>query len=236
MTHVAIYLTNTDRSEFAARHSNDAFKVIARLEGVGALYDFTVFDVTKEEFPADPTIFDSVIITGSPAYVDDGDAWIDRLLMDIRALVAAKTPLIGLCFGHQAIVAALEGEVEHRTSWIFGGAEFDIVDTRPWMDPPMEALKLYAANKAQVSELPDGFDLLGSSIACPFALSALGDQVFTTQFHPEMDDSFIADLIDEYAEYLGPQTTLAARNSIVEPAQGAIFGQWIRNFIELPRA
>lgn len=235
MKKIAIYLTNTDRSDFAARQGSDALKVVARLKEVGADYRFTIFDVTLGEFPSDPTAFDGVIVTGSPAYVDDGDEWISHLIRDIQILVAAKTPLIGLCFGHQAIMDALGGTVERKDFWIFGGTDMPISQTRPWMVPAAKNIKLYAANKAQVSKLPPGFDLLGGSKICPIALTALGDHVFTTQFHPEMDDFFIAELIDEYADYLGQETTQSSRASIKTPAEGELFGQWMRNFIELPR-
>lgn len=235
MKHVAIYLTNTDRSEFAAGHLNDAEKVVERLRGAGADYRFTVFDVTQSEFADDPTGFDAVILTGSPAHVDDNEPWIAPLMRDIRALVGAKTPLVGLCFGHQAIVAAFGGKVVRKDFWIFGASEFTVFATRPWMDPPREKLKLYAANKAQALVLPDGFDLLGGSEICPIGLSALENHVFTTQFHPEMSDEFITALVDEYAEYLGPETTDIARASIKTPAEGDLFGRWICNFIDLPR-
>jgi GMP synthase-like glutamine amidotransferase len=235
MKKIAIYLTNTDRSEFAARHESDAVKVVKRLEGAGGRYEFEIFDVTEGNFAEDPTIYDAVILTGSPAYLDDGDAWIDRLCDHIRQMVTANTPLIGLCFGHQAIMAALGGVVERKEFWIFGGAEFSVNERRDWMDPRADHLKLYAANKAQVTGLPDGFDLLGASPECPFAMTALGDQVFTTQFHPEMDDGFIAALIDEYEGYLGPDVAEASRASIKIPADGALFGKWMRQFIDLPR-
>ena len=235
MKKIAIYLTNTDRSEFAARQESDALKVVARLKGAGAEYDFTIFDVVMGEFPPEPTSFDGVIITGSPAYVEEGDEWISHLIRDIQTLVAAKTPLIGLCFGHQAIVAALGGKVDRKDFWIFGGTEMHLADHRNWMRPAATDIKLYAANKAQVAELPDGFDLLGGSDICPIGLAALGDHVFTTQFHPEMDDRFIAELVDEYADYLGPEVTAKSRASIIVPAEGALFGQWMRNFIDLER-
>lgn len=234
MKHVAIYLTNTDKSDFAANHDTDAVKVIKRLAGVGAAYDYAVFNVTAGEFPADPVGFDAVIITGSPAFVDDPHGWIATLLDHIRKIVAAKTPLVGLCFGHQAVIAAMGGKVGRKDTWIFGGAEFDVIEQRPWMDPPSDRLKLYAANTAQVTRLPEGFDLLGGSTACPIALTALGDHVFTTQFHPEMSDTFIHDLVEEYVDEIGDGIA-EARASIIDPAQGPLFGLWMRRFIEMPR-
>ena len=235
MTRIAIYLTNTDRSAFAARHEDDAQKVIRRLRGVGAEYDFAVFDVTEGVFAEEPTGFDGVILTGSPAFVDEGHRWIPRLLEHVRQMAAAKTPLIGLCFGHQAIAAALGGRVERRAGWIFGAASFAVHAHRGWMRPPAETLRLYAANRAQVAALPPGFDLLGGSETCPIALTALGDHVFSTQFHPEMEAGFIAALLAEHAGALGPEVARAARDSLRRPAEGETFGRWMREFLEMPR-
>jgi GMP synthase-like glutamine amidotransferase len=234
MKQIAIYHCNTDTSDFAARNETDAVKVTRRLKDAGADYDIHVFDVTEGRFPDDPTIYDAVILTGSPAFVDDPFGWVEKTLEDIRKMDAAGTPMIGLCFGHQAIMAALGGKVGRKDAWIFGGTEFQINQTRPWMTPGRTSMKLYAANIAQAIELPPGFDLLGGSDLCPIALTARGDRIFTTQFHPEMGDQFISDLVEEYADEIGDGIE-ESRASIKTPAEGPLFGQWMRDFIELPR-
>lgn len=236
MKRVAIYHNNTDRSAFAlGQPETDADKVVLRLREAGADYDCTVFEVTEGQFPADPTAYDAVVLTGSPAFIDDEGGWITRELADIRSLDAARVPLIGLCFGHQAIVAALGGEVGRVDRWIFGATDFDIAAARPWMTPAPDHLRLYAANLAQAKTLPPGFDLLGGSSRCPIALAAKGDHIFTTQFHPEMDDRFIADLVEEYAGDMGADVEAEARLSLQKTAQGALYFQWIRRFIEMDR-
>ncbi|MCB1366362.1 MAG: type 1 glutamine amidotransferase [Rhodobacteraceae bacterium] len=235
MKHVAIYLTNTDNSEFAARHPSDAEKVMHALNAVGADFRYTILDVTRGAFPADPLAFDAVILTGSPAYVDDGDAWIARLLDDIRKIEAARVPLVGLCFGHQAIVAALGGEVRRKGAWIFGAAALSVTATRRWMGDAPATIRLYAANSAQAVRLPDGMDLLGTSPDCPVAMACLGEHVFTTQFHPEMSDDFIAALVAEYRDYLGPEVADRAGDSLKGGADSALFMAWVRDFIAMER-
>ncbi|MEJ6501140.1 MAG: hypothetical protein QNL16_00605 [Rhodobacterales bacterium] len=235
MKSVAIYHANNDVSEFTQRNESDATKVKNILIAAGAQFDYAVFDLPFGDFPADPTAFDAVIITGSPAFVEDGDEWILRLFADIRIMVAAKIPLIGLCFGHQAILSALGSEVVKTSTWICGATDFDVFQNRPWMQPTQSRVRLYAANLAQANNLPSGFDLLGGSELCPIALTALGDYIFTTQFHPEMDSDYVADLIEEMAPLLGAQLD-DCRSSIVKGAEGALFGQWARRFIEMDRA
>jgi GMP synthase-like glutamine amidotransferase len=236
MKRVAIYHNNTDRSAFALNQpETDAEKVVARLREAGAEYEFHTFEVTEGQFPEDPTSFDAVILTGSPAFIEDNDGWIARELDHVRQLDAARVPLVGLCFGHQAIVAALGGRVHKVETWIFGATEFDITETRPWMTPAKDHMRLYAANLAQAQTLPEGFDLLGGSSRCPIALAAKGDHIFTTQFHPEMDDRFIADLVEEYAAEMGAEVEAEARVSIRHPAEGAQYMGWVRRFIEMER-
>jgi len=235
MKSVAIYHANNDISEFTQRNDSDATKVKNLLNAAGAQFEYAVFDLPFGDFPADPTVFDAVIVTGSPAFVEDGDDWIIRLLADIRIMAAAKTPLVGLCFGHQAILSALGGEVVKKDTWICGATDFDVIQSRPWMLPTQSRVRLYAANLAQANNMPAGFELLGRSDTCPIALAALDDHIFTTQFHPEMDDPYIADLIDEMAPQLGAQL-VECRRSIIGGAEGALFGQWARRFIEMDRA
>ena len=235
MKQVAIYLTNTDDSAFADNHPDDAEKVAAALRAVGADFAFSLFNVTKGVFPEDPLAFDAVILTGSPAYVDDDFGWIARTLDDIRKIETARIPMVGLCFGHQAIIAALGGEVAKRDFWIFGATGFTVADHRSWMQPAQPEMRLYAANKAQAVVLPEGMELIGSGANCPIAVTCKGDHVFTTQFHPEMSDSFIAALVEEYRGYLGPEVSEKADSSLTDGANGDVFMTWIKNFIELER-
>lgn len=235
MKNIAIYLTNTDRSDFAARHPNDAEKVIQLLRVAKAEYAYTIYDVTKEEIPDEGKVYDAVILTGSPAFIDDDDRWIELVLDEIRRLNAMRTPMVGLCFGHQAIIHALGGRVDKMDEWLFGAAQFEIRNTPEWMSPPKRDMKLYAANKAQATSLPRGMEVLGGAPECPFALTQLGDHILTTQFHPEMSDGFIAALVEQYSGYLGEELTAVANEQINGGADGALFGQWVRNFIDMRR-
>ena len=77
--------------------------------------------------------------------------------------------------------------------------------------------------------------VLGGAPDCPFALTQLGNHILTTQFHPEMSDGFIAALVKQYSGYLGKELTAAATEQIKGGADGVLFGQWVRNFIDMPR-
>ena len=77
-------------------------------------WEFAIYAVTVGQFSDSRNRIDGVVITGSPASVLDPDAWVERLMVLIRQIVAAGVPLFGGCFGHQAVARALGGQVERN--------------------------------------------------------------------------------------------------------------------------
>ncbi len=59
----------------------------------------------------DPARLEGVLITGSAAGVYDDLPWLEPLRAFIRATYAARTPMLGICFGHQIMADALGGDV-----------------------------------------------------------------------------------------------------------------------------
>ena len=87
--HIGLLVTNTDDSDFAARHPRDAEKFATLLAGVRPGWDVSAFDLPKGEFPDGIQGFDGFVIGGSPASVRDDTAWIARLMDLIRTLADA---------------------------------------------------------------------------------------------------------------------------------------------------
>lgn len=62
---------------------------------------------------SDIDTYDGVIISGSTASVyDDGYPWLNDQIRLIKTCIEREIPLLGICFGHQLINAALGGTVE----------------------------------------------------------------------------------------------------------------------------
>lgn len=234
--HIGVLITNTDDSEFAKRHPRDPEKFQALLQPLRPNWTFTAVWVRDAEFPANIKDFDGYVITGSPASVHDGAAWIGQLLNLIRDVDEARIPTVGVCFGHQAIALALGGTVEASPGgWGFGTATTTFSRSEPWMVPARQSLTLYAAHSEQVTRAPGGAVVLGGSAFCPIASYRVGTHIFTTEYHPEMTLEFISALVEELADYLGPAVTARARAQIRQPADGAIFAEWAVRFLEMPR-
>jgi GMP synthase-like glutamine amidotransferase len=204
--HIAILMTNTDESEFAQVHPKDGEKFGAMIRSVRPGWKASVFAVKDGVFPPDDARFDGWLITGSPASVHDGEDWIERLKSLIRRLDAGRQPTFGACFGHQAIAAALGGEVgPNPGGWVFGLTETEMEGA---------PIRLYAAHVEQVTRLPEGARLVGGNADCPVGSYAVGDHILTTQYHPEMSHEFVAALVEEYADDLPAEVISRARSAL----------------------
>ncbi len=229
---IAILVTNTDRSDFSRQNPRDPELFENLIAAHRSTWRFSSFDLTEGIFPQDLSCFDGIIVTGSPASVNDGGAWLDRLSKMIVEIVDRRIPLFGACFGHQMIAKALGGQVGYNPSgWQLGYTKTRFTAGRPWIDNSGE-IGLYASHKEQVLHLPEQAIVLSNSAQCPVGAFAIGDHVFTTQYHPEMTPDFIAALIDEMSGEIGAEVEMAARNSLKCQAENIRFAQWIVQFFE----
>jgi GMP synthase-like glutamine amidotransferase len=230
--HIAVLATNTDDSAFAARHPRDVEKFRALMHGVRPGWKVTAFDLPKGEFPLDVQGFDGFLIGGSPSSVHDEDAWIERLFTVIREAYAAGKPIAGACFGHQAIAKALGGSVGPNPGpFVLGTAETEVTSPAPWMEP-VPRFRLAAAHGEQVTALPTGAEVIGSTPGCPAASYRIGTSVFATQYHPEMTPDFLAALVEEFAPHFPAEVGAVAKASLPLGTEGPRFAEWIARFFE----
>ncbi|RFP89841.1 type 1 glutamine amidotransferase [Rhodobacteraceae bacterium 63075] len=223
--HIAVLVTNTDESDFAQAWPKDGEKFPAMMRKVRPDWSFEVFLVKDGEFPASLEAFDGVMITGSPHSVNSGDAWVTRLFALIREIAAARLPMFGACFGHQAIAMALGGRVgKNPGGWVHGLVDMQYRDG--------SSLALYASHSEQVTALPEGAEVIASGPGCDVAGFVIGDHVKTTQYHPEMEPDFIAALTDYVADDLGEEVTLKARESFARQADMGPYAERIARFFE----
>ncbi len=235
--HIAVLLTNDDTSAFAAHFPNDGQKVVQLLQPLRSNWAFEVLPVKDGVLPSAPDAFDGYVITGSPASVnDDRLPWVGPLLDFIRAVDAARQPLIGLCFGHQAVARALGGQVvRNAAGWGLGTAPTHWQVARPWMQPAQSTTTLMAAHNEQVTRMPEGAECLGGSEFCPIGSMQFGQHIWTTQFHPEMPLVFMQALLGFLADKLEADTLARAHASLAQPADVPLFGQWMAQFFEHAR-
>ncbi|SHI60574.1 GMP synthase-Glutamine amidotransferase [Shimia gijangensis] len=232
---LAILMTNTDESAFAQARPKDGEKFSVLVQEQRPDWECVTFSVKDGDFPEDIQAFDGAMITGSPASVYDDALWVGRLFDLIRAMDASELPVFGACFGHQAIAVALGGIVERNPDgWVHGLAMTESVGELPFDERPNQ-VGLYASHIEQVTTLPKGAEVVASGPGCAVGGYLKGRHIFTTQYHPEMTDAFIADLVEFTADYVGDEVTQAARESLKTTADRDDFGRQIVQFFEWAR-
>lgn len=228
---IAFLDANTDRSAFAARHPGEADKFRTLLAPVAPEMRLEDFCAVEGHFPETLSGFDGVMISGSPASINDPDAWIAQLKQLIRNAVGAGVPVFGACFGHQAVAAALGGDVgANPQGWVLGRATTINHSPAPWMVEAPEHMALHAAHSEQVLRAPQGAEILGGTPECPVGHMALGGRVFSTQYHPEITRDFMAELLGELTDKVPQEVLEDARARLHGHVHSADMARWITAF------
>jgi GMP synthase-like glutamine amidotransferase len=136
-------------------------------------------------FP-DPTDFDIIVPLGSVHGVYERHligTWIDREVAMLRQAHDSGVPVLGICFGAQALTTALGGTVEKAPASEVGWYEYDsdlpdAIDPGPWLT--------WHGDRCL---LPGGVTELARNELCTQAFR-LGRSV-GVQFHPESTASLI---------------------------------------------
>ncbi|MCB0034481.1 MAG: hypothetical protein KDE51_10700 [Anaerolineales bacterium] len=194
----------------------------------------TEYRITEGHFPATPHECDGYLITGSPKGVYDDEPWIKPLEAFINRCYEAQQKLVGICFGHQMLAHALGGRTEKSDKgWGIGLRQFEILEQRPWMNPPLEKGALYFAHQDQVMQLPPNAQLLAGDSFCPNTMFTMGNQVLGVQGHPEFTRSYMGAIVELLRPYMDETTTQEGLASLEQgAADNKVMAQWIVNFLQ----
>jgi GMP synthase (glutamine-hydrolysing) len=127
----------------------------------------------------------AVILSGGPASVLDQGAPLAP-----QSVFAAGVPVLGICYGEQAMAHQLGGRVEGGHHREFGRAEVTVTESSPLLDGVWEKggqYPVWMSHGDRVTELPKGFRAIASAPNAPIAMIAdEARKFYATQFHLEV--------------------------------------------------
>jgi GMP synthase (glutamine-hydrolysing) len=125
------------------------------------------------------------ILSGGPASVHEGCS-----PRAPQMVFEQGVPVLGICYGQMVMCAQLGGETQGSDHREFGRAFVDVTGDCALLDGvwhPGAREQVWMSHGDRVTRLPDGFRVVGSSEAAPFAVFADDTRRFYgLMFHPEV--------------------------------------------------
>ena len=155
--------------------------IARRVRDLGVYSEIVPCDITAEEVrELAPS---AIILSGGPAsvYAEDAPS-VDAAIFELGI------PVLGFCYGQQAMAVALGGAVGHTDKGEYGPAKITRAgsDSRLLADTPHEQT-VWMSHRDAVTEAPDGFVITSHTDSCPVASMEDAERgLYATQFHPEV--------------------------------------------------
>jgi GMP synthase (glutamine-hydrolysing) len=141
-----------------------------------------------------------LILSGGPCSVyDDGAPQLDPALLELRqpgpggAPSDRPVPVLGICYGLQAMARTLGGEVAPSARREFGRAELTAHAASPLFEGVPEGSTVWMSHGDHLTRLPAGFGTIAATDNAPIAAIAAEAQpdgrarpFYGIQFHPEV--------------------------------------------------
>jgi GMP synthase (glutamine-hydrolysing) len=151
--------------------------IARRVREANVYCELLPWDAPRERmFSIDPKGF---ILSGGPKSVyEEGAPYIQKFILE------SGLPILGICYGMQALTYALGGKVDSSAQREYGSAEIQSLFSTPLL---ASLSKVWMSHGDKITRMPDGFIALAKSGNGSFA--AMGDmqrKYFAVQFHPEV--------------------------------------------------
>lgn len=167
-------------------------------DGTGNDFSYEVVTAYDNSVLPDPSRLEGIVITGSPAGVYEDHDWLPPLRAFIRSAYAAKTPMLGVCFGHQIMADALGGEVrKSEKGWGLGRHAYRVTGRPDFMADAPEILAVACSHQDQVIVPPTEAEVVLASDFTPNAgLFYKFGKALSFQPHPEFLDDYALALVE----------------------------------------
>jgi len=154
--------------------------IARRTREIGIYSEIVAPDIRADELKSRGV--QALILSGSPYSVYDRDA-----PMPDGGILNLGVPVLGICYGQQAMALLLGGKVEGRHKAEYGPASVVFCDESPLLEDLISPMSVWMSHGDRITEVPPGFRVLGTSAGAPVAIMADEERLFYgVQFHPEV--------------------------------------------------
>ncbi len=160
--------------------------IARRVREIGVYSEIHSCDLIEGQLPHK---YSGIILSGGPESVTEGNA---PHIPD--TVFQAEVPVLGICYGMQAMAERFGGRVESSDLREFGYARVQVeaesellMDISDHIESGLRYLDVWMSHGDKVVELPSGFELMLSTPSCPVAgMSDPSRRLYGIQFHPEV--------------------------------------------------
>jgi GMP synthase (glutamine-hydrolysing) len=144
-----------------------------------------------------------------------------ELLTLIGHIVEQDFPFLGCCYGVGTLGSVIGAAVDRTHPEPVGAMTVTLTEqgrTDPLFAGLPDVFDAYGGHKEGASELPPDIECLAYSADCPVQAFRVGDNVYATQFHPELDADGICTRIDVYKDYgyFAPETADSLKSAAMQ--------------------
>jgi len=163
--------------DFGAQY---AHLICRRIRELGVYSELVSFNISPEEIRRKNA--KGLILSGGPKSVFARGAPLPK-----KEIYGMGIPVLGICYGLQAMVHQNGGRVSRSAKKEFGRASVKVDLASPlFAGFASDSTICWMSHGDKAEELPSGFASVGASVNSPYASIASGNQLFAVQFHPEV--------------------------------------------------
>jgi GMP synthase-like glutamine amidotransferase len=171
-------------------------------------HQIEVFKAYEGELPRQDS-FDLLVILGGPMSVNDTFDWLEAEKAFVKKSIDNGCLVLGICLGAQMIAKVLGKSVYPNSTKEIGW--FPISCSGNFLKDELKVLHWHG----ETFDLPDGAELLASSPVCKNQAFAYEDTVLGLQFHLEMDERAICEIIENCKHELVESEYVQSENEII---------------------
>ena len=162
--------------------------------------------------------YSGVIVGGSPftgsiptEHKSDTQRRVEKEISDLLDIIVERDfPFLGACYGVGTLLSHQGAVIDSTYSEAVGAVTINLTTAGrndPLLDGLPDSFPAFVGHMEACRELPDHAILLASSDTCPVQMFRIKENLYGTQFHPELDAPGIAQRIRIYknAGYFKPE-------------------------------